>query len=190
MYRFFAFRPSLALCLILSLPALEARATVLTYAVNSASGDSWTGSLVVPDMSAAIDLDSPPGTTSLTSLTAVSGTTTYSWASEYCGLNSTIPYIQWAGFSDGFSDLTIESAAFASLYTSGNDTWADAVSTGTFAVSGNTSVSYQGTSNVLLGTGGTITFAIAVPEPATCVVVGSAVLMSAAFARRRIRRGA
>jgi len=177
---------SLAACLAISLPSLEARATVLTYTVNSASGNSWTGSLVVPNMSAAIDLDSPPGTTSLTSLTAVSGTSTYSWASEYCGTNNTVPYIQWAGFTGGFSTLQIESTAFRSLYTSPNDTWADAVNTGTFSISGNTSVSYQGASNVLQGTGGTITFAVAVPEPATCALVGIAVLVGVALGRQRL----
>ena len=163
----------------------EAHATVLTYSVNSTSGDSWGGTLVVPDMTAAVDLDSPPGSSSLTSLTAVSGTTTYSWPSEYCGLNSTTPYIQWAGFTGGFSYLLIESTAFAAMYTSPNGTWNDAVNTGTFAVSGNTSVSYQGTANVLQGTGGTITFAVAVPEPMISGVAASALLAGFVLARRR-----
>jgi len=183
-------RPTLPILLTLCLSAAllltaEARATVLTYSVNSASGNSWGGTLTVPDMTAAVDLDSPPGSSSLTSLTAVSGTTTYSWPSEYCGLNSTTPYIEWAAFTGGFSSLHIESAAFAAMYTGPNGTWNDAVSTGTFAISGNTSVSYQGASNVLQGTGGTITFAVAVPEPTVTILAGAAAVAGVVLARRR-----
>jgi len=185
-------RPTLPTLLTLCLSAAllltaEARATVLTYSVNSASGDSWGGTLTVPDMTAAVDLDSPPGSSSLTSLTAVSGTTTYSWPSEYCGLNSSTPYIEWAGFTGGFSSLLIESTAFAAMYTGPNGTWNDAVNTGTFAISGNTSVSYLGTSNVLQGTGGTITFAVAVPEPAVSILAGAATLAGVVLSHRRTR---
>jgi hypothetical protein len=179
-------RPPLSTLLALCLPAAllltaDARATVLTYSVNSATGNSWGGTIDVPSMTAAVDLN----VSSVSTITAASGTTSYSWAPNYCGTNNVTPYIEWDSFSGGFSSLHIESTAFQTLYNSANDTWNDAVSTGTFAISGNTSVSYQGASNVLQGAGGTITFAVAVPEPMISGVAASAALAGFVLARRR-----
>lgn len=180
-----AFPILMASCLASSLLLTpDARATVLTYSVNSASGTSWGGTFDIPDMSATVDLN----VCSVAAITAVSGTTTYSWNPNYCGTNNVIPYIEWAAFSGGFSALHVESTAFQALYGSANDTWNDAVNTGTFAISGNSSVSYQGTSDVLQGTGGTITFAVAVPEPTVSILASGAALAGTVLARRRYSR--
>ena len=157
-------------------------ATVVNYTIASGTGDSWTGTFEIPDMSAVAGVDPP----TVSTITAVSGTTNMTMIPAAASADPGSAGVTWSNWVAPHIDgMDIYSLSFFNLL-NGGATWNNVVATGTFALDSADFYTDSGETGALSTIGGVLTFS-AVPEPSTCasLLAGLACGGYSVFRRRK-----